>query len=119
MKTTYQDGMTGVNVKEEFSIDLNSSFPEYREYKNAAINKIRQNDRRLTILKKKIKAVELNKELALQLTELEKRNSDLALRIHHLDVYTPEKWDDSKHRFNDDLNKIGKSIAEIADLAYN
>ncbi len=114
----------GSEKKEKFveraSVFLNPNFVDsmgdFMDYKAAAVKKIRQNNYKIAILKDKLgeNKSDATFENLKPLDELEKINMDLSFRIQQYKDATPEKWLEFKHHFNKDINKIGKSISEMA-----
>lgn len=107
-------------IGESASVFIHPNFVDtmgdFMDYKVAAVKKIRQNNYKIAILKEKLgeNKCEATIENLKPLDELEKINIDLNFRIQQYKDATPEKWLEFKHHFNKDINKIGKSISEMA-----
>ena len=50
-----------------------------------------------------------------KINKLEKRNSDLRLKIENYEQGPEQKWALFKVEFNNEMNDLGKSISEMAE----
>lgn len=97
------------------------SIIEYLEYKDEVIKKIRQNERKISNLKEKIIVGEIGiaGDYEKPLYELEQRNINLSSRIRQYKEGAPLNWEDFKHQFNIDINKIDKTLSLMAEISLS
>lgn len=97
------------------------SIIEYLEYKDEVIKKIRQNERKISNLKEKIIIgdIGIKGDYEKPLYELEQRNINLSSRIQQYKEGAPLNWEDFKHQFNVDINKIDKTLSLMAEISLS
>lgn len=95
----------------------NDSISDYNTFKESIQLKLAQNQQEINDLKLKINSKgKVERDLdEVEINTLEKRNSDLKLKIENYEQGPEEKWALFKVDFNNELNDLGKSISNMAD----
>ena len=93
------------------------SINDFIAYKESIQLKLVENQKEIDDLKLKITSKgKVERDIdEVEINKLEKRNSDLRLKIENYEQGPAQKWALFKVDFNNELDDLGKSISEMAD----
>ncbi|TDR25792.1 hypothetical protein IP97_01076 [Flavobacterium cheniae] len=101
--------------------DLNQaeydSISDFNTFKESIQLKLVENQKVIDDLKLKITSKgKVERDIdEVEINKLEKRNTDLRLKIENYEQGPAQKWELFKVDFNNELDDLGKSISEMAD----
>lgn len=93
------------------------SISDFNQYKESIQLKLVENQKVISDLKLKINSKgKAERDIdEVKINKLEKRNSDLRLKIENYEQGPEQKWALFKVEFNNEMNDLGKSISEMAE----
>jgi chromosome segregation ATPase len=105
-----------VDAKEDLVQAKKDSASEYEKYKADIQVQLQENDKKIADLKAKIKSdkKEINAKYEKQLNDAQDKNAMMKTRIREYHETSGDKWEEFKYSFNQDMDKLGKSISEMA-----
>jgi hypothetical protein len=104
-------------AKEDLEEATSDSIVEFNKYKNSVQRKLAENEKVISDLKASIKEKDLKTQTLYfkQLENLQLRNAELKLKIETYKQGPTQKWELFKLDFNNELDKLGKSISSTAN----
>ncbi len=104
-------------AKEDLNEATSDSIVEFNKYKSSIQIKLAENEKVISDLKAKIKDKERKTQTLYykQLENLQLRNAELKLKIETYKQGPSQKWELFKVDFNNELDKLGKSISSTAN----
>lgn len=93
------------------------SISDFNTFKESIQLKLVENQKVIDDLKLKITSKgKVERDIdEVEINKLEKRNTDLRLKIENYEQGPAQKWELFKVDFNNELDDLGKSISEMAD----
>lgn len=93
------------------------SISDFNTFKESIQLKLVENQKVIDDLKLKITSKgKVERDIdEVEINKLEKRNTDLRLKIENYEQGPSQKWELFKVDFNNELDDLGKSISEMAD----
>ncbi len=90
---------------------------EYAKYKTATEATLFENEQRMAALKAKLQTdkKDMRVKYEKELDELYEKNTQMKTKINANKSITKDKWESFKIDFNNDLDKLGKSISALAN----
>lgn len=106
-----------ITAEDELLEATNDSISDFNSFKESIQLKLVENQKVIDDLKLKITSkAKVERDIdEVQINKLEKRNTDLRLKIENYEQGPPQKWELFKLDFNNELDDLGKSISEMAD----
>lgn len=104
-------------AKEDLEEATSDSIVEFNKYKSSIQRKLAENEKVISDLKASIKEKDLKTQTLYfkQLENLQLRNAELKLKIETYKQGPTQKWELFKLDFNNELDKLGKSISSTAN----
>ena len=104
-------------AKEDPNEATSDSIVEFNKYKSSIQIKLAENEKVISDLKAKIKDKDRKTQTLYykQLENLQLRNAELKLKIETYKQGPTQKWELFKVDFNNELDKLGKSISSTAN----
>ena len=104
-------------AKEDLNEATSDSIVEFNKYKSSIQIKLAENEKVISDLKAKIKDKDRKTQTLYykQLENLQLRNAELKLKIETYKQGPSQKWELFKVDFNNELDKLGKSISSTAN----
>jgi hypothetical protein len=104
-------------AKEDLNEATSDSIVEFNKYKSSIQIKLTENEKVISDLKSKIKDKDRKTQTLYykQLENLQLRNAELKLKIETYKQGPTQKWELFKVDFNNELDKLGKSISSTAN----
>lgn len=104
-------------AKEDLNEATSDSIVEFNKYKSSIQIKLAENEKVISDLKAKIKDKDRKTQTLYykQLENLQLRNAELKLKIETYKQGPTQKWELFKVDFNNELDKLGKSISSTAN----
>lgn len=106
-----------ITAEDDLVEATNDSINDFNQYKESIQLKLIENQKVIDELKLKINSkAKVERDLdQVEINKLEKRNTDLKLKIENYEQGPEQKWALFKVDFNNELDDLGKSISEMAD----
>jgi hypothetical protein len=104
-------------AKDDLDEATSDSIVEFNKYKNSIQIKLAENEKVISDLKASIKDKDRKTQTLYykQLENLQLRNAELKLKIETYKQGPSQKWELFKLDFNNELDKLGKSISSTAN----
>ena len=104
-------------AKEDLEEATSDSIVEFNKYKSSIQRKLAENEKVISDLKASIKEKDRKTQTLYfkQLENLQLRNAELKLKIETYKQGPTQKWELFKLDFNNELDKLGKSISSTAN----
>lgn len=89
---------------------------EWNQYKKEAEAKIKANEKRITFLKMEIQktAKKIDAAYLENINQIEKKNAELNSKVDRYTINTEDDWENFKKEIDKELDKLEKSIKEVA-----
>lgn len=106
-----------VNAQADLEQSELDSINEFIKYKESIQIKLGENQKIISDLKLKVnsKSKATRDIVEVEINELEKRNTDLKVKIENYEQGPEQKWALFKVDFNNELDDLGKSISNMAE----
>jgi hypothetical protein len=106
-----------INAEADLEQAEYDSINDFRIFKESIQLKLDENQKIVSELKLKLNSKgKAERDIdEVKINKLEKRNSDLRLKIENYEQGPEQKWALFKVEFNNEMNDLGKSISEMAE----
>jgi hypothetical protein len=91
------------------------SIAKFEEFRNAQIEKINENDKKIAELKEssKMEKKDAREKTEKKIAELEKRNNELRAKITNYKYDGKSSWESFKIEFNHDMEELGHAFKDL------
>jgi len=107
-----------LDARSELNQAYQDSITEYQQFKIESENRIIANEKSIEELRVKIvSANEENKVLyQTKLADLQKRNSELKIKLTEYKADNTNKWKEFKTEFKNDMDELGKAFSDFTTI---
>lgn len=104
-----------IEARSELNQAYQDSITEYQQFKIEAENRITANEKSIEELRVKIVSANDENRVLYQtkLADLQKRNSELKIKLAEYKTDNTDKWKEFKTEFKNDLNELGKAFSDF------
>lgn len=105
-------------AKQELNQAQKDSVADYMKFKMETETRINNNEKNILIIKNRIASDKkaLDAKSQEEISELEKKNNSLKKTVAELKVNTKEEWEKFKVDFNNEVDKVEKSVKKITTV---
>ena len=106
-----------ITAEDELLEATNDSISDFNTFKESIQLKLVENQKVIDDLKQKITSKgKVERDIdEVEINKLEKRNTDLRLKIENYEQGPAQKWELFKVDFNNELDNLGQSISDMAN----